>query len=152
MDHLLFNVDEAIEFGKRGEIEEWVHLFLNSVGDNRAFSEGLKLQKRYWIGPLLIELNKLKRCCGPEPEMQFVDSAEAWEKHISKFQELIRNNWDMPPLIVQHLEDQLVINDGNHRWEAMKREKFDKCWVIIWGSEDEEQLRKYGNHEFSTKE
>ncbi len=43
MDKLTFTVDEAIEFAKRGEIEEWVHLFLNSVGDNVPFSEGLKL-------------------------------------------------------------------------------------------------------------
>lgn len=85
MDKLIFSVEGAMEFDSRGEIEEWVHLFLNSIGDNKPFSEGLKLQKRHWLGPLLIDLEKLERCCGPEPEMQFVVPADSWENHITNF-------------------------------------------------------------------
>ncbi|MCK4257493.1 MAG: ParB N-terminal domain-containing protein [Halanaerobiales bacterium] len=91
----------------------------------------------------MIELDKLERCCGPEPEMKYVDSVENWEKHISWFQKLICDGWDMAPLIVENIEGKLIISDGNHRWEAMKRENFEKCWVIIWDSDSEDNLQKY---------
>lgn len=141
MDNMLFTVDEALKFASKGEIEEWVHLFLNSVGDNKPFSEGLKLQKRYWLGPLLIELDKLRRCCGPELEMQFVVPSDGWENHITNFQSLIRSGWNIPPLIAYNEGEYLIVNDGNHRLEAMKREGIEKCWVIIWESYSAENLQ-----------
>lgn len=36
----------ALEAGKSGRIEEWVHLFLCGEGDNAPFSDGLKLEKK----------------------------------------------------------------------------------------------------------
>ena len=143
MDKMSFSVEEALEFTSKGEIEEWVHLFLNSIGDNKPFSEGLKLQKRYWLGPLFIELNKLERCCGPEPEIQFVVPADGWESHITYFQSLIRNGWNMPPLIAYNEGNYLLVNDGNHRLEAMRREKVEKCWVIIWESNSAENQQTW---------
>jgi hypothetical protein len=134
MKNMSFNVEEAIAYGKEGKIEEWVHAFLNSVGDNVPFSEGLKLEKRYWTGPLLISIDKLKRCCGPEPGMEYYNAPEDWEPCIKKFQDLIRNGWDMPPLIVQHEGDKLIVSDGNHRLEAMRREGIYKCWIIVWNT------------------
>ena len=140
---MVFTVDEALDYASRGEIEVWVHLFLNSVGDNKPFSEGLKLQKRYWLKPLFIELGKLRRCCGPEPEMQFVVPTDGWESHITYFQSLIQDGWNMPPLIAYNESDYLIVNDGNHRLEAMKREGIEKCWVIIWESNSAENLQPW---------
>lgn len=90
MNNLVFTVEEAIEFSNKGAIEEWVHLFLTTVGDNQALSDGLKLEKRYQVGPVLIKPDSLKRCTGPEHYMKFVDSLENWEKHILRFQKLIK--------------------------------------------------------------
>lgn len=134
MDGLVFNVEEAIKFSKEGRIEDWVHLFLNSVGDNVPFSEGLKLVKRSWIGPVLMDICKLNRCCGPEETMEYRIDSEGWEKDISKFQKLIREGWDMPPLIVEQCNGKLKLNDGNHRLEAMVREGVKECWVILWST------------------
>ena len=146
MGNLTFTVGEALEYASKGLIEDWVHLFLNSVGDNIPFSEGLKLQKRYWLGPVFMELDYLKRCCGPEPEMKFVVPAEGWEDHITYFQRLIRDEWDMPPLIGENESDYLIVNDGNHRLEAMKREGIEKCWVIIWESNSAENLQLWSKY------
>lgn len=143
MDMMTFTVEEALEFASKGEIEEWVHLFLNSIGDNTPFSEGLKLQKRYWLGPLFIELDKLRRCCGPEPEMQFVVPEDSWEIHITCFQNLIRNGWRMPPLIAYNEGEYLLVNDGNHRLEAMRREGIKGYWAIIWESNSNENLEPW---------
>ena len=146
MDVMSFTAEEALEFASRGQIEEWVHLFLNSIGDNKPFSEGLKLQKRYWLGPVLIELDKLVRCCGPEPEMEYVVHAGCWEHQIAEFQQLIRNGWKMAPLIAYNEVSHLVVNDGNHRLEAMRREGVDKCWVIIWETDSPENLQPWSSY------
>lgn len=146
MGDMTFTVNEALEFASRGDIEEWVHLFLNSVGDNKPFSDGLKLQKRYWLGPFHIELEKLRRCCGPEPEMQFIVTADGWESHISYFQKLIKDGWNIPPLIAYNQGDYLVVNDGNHRLEAMRREGIEKWWVIIWESNGAENLKQWSKY------
>ncbi|ADL50699.1 ParB/Srx family N-terminal domain-containing protein [Clostridium cellulovorans] len=143
MKDMKFTVEEAISFSKEGKIEEWVHLFLNSVGNNVPFSEGLKLQKRYWTGPLLISIDKLRRCCGPEPGMEYYNPPEHWEPRIFNLQELIRKGWGMPPLIVQHEGDDFRINDGNHRVEAMTREGIEKCWVIIWNSHYQDDINDF---------
>ena len=143
INNLSFTIEEAIDFSVKGKIEEWIHLFLNSVGDNKALSEGLNLQKRFWLGPILISLDNLKRCTGPEPDMEYVDSDEAWEKHIIKFQQLINDGWDMPPLIAENTKGKLIIRDGNHRLEAMRREKFDKCWVVIWDNDNQDNLKPF---------
>ncbi len=143
MNNLSFTVEEAIDFSTKGKIEEWVHLFLNSVGDNKALSEGLNLQKRFWLGPISISLENLKRCCGPEPYMEYVDSAKAWEKHIRRFRQLINDGWNIPPLIAENIKGKLIVRDGNHRLEAMIREKIDKCWVIIWDSDNQDNLKQF---------
>ena len=143
MSNLVFTVNEAIEFSSKGSIEEWVHLFLTTVGGNQGLSDGLKLQKRYWVGPIIIKLDKLKRCMGPEPYMEYVDSVENWEKHILRFQKLVKDGWDMPPLIVQNINGDLSVRDGNHRLEAMRREGYDEFWAIIWDSEKQDNLTSF---------
>ncbi|WP_105617427.1 ParB/RepB/Spo0J family partition protein [Vallitalea okinawensis] len=135
-----FNVEEAIVYSEKGKIEEWVHLFLNSEGDNFAFSEGLKLQKRYWLGPIIYDLDKINRCCGPEKDIKFHEPYENWENRIKRMEDLIKQGWEMAPLIVNHDKGYLEINDGNHRHEALKRAGINKFWVIFWDSEDENNL------------
>ena len=143
MEKLTFSVEEAKKFNDEGRIEEWVHLFLNSIGNNVPFSEGLKLQKRYWLGPVLIDLDKVNRCCGPEEDIKFFEPLENWERRVSNLQELIKEGWDIPPLIVNHYDGYLEVNDGNHRYEALKREGIDKFWIILWDSDNPDNLKKF---------
>lgn len=143
IENMKFNVEEAIDYSSKGKIEEWVHIFLNSVGNNVAFSEGLKLQKRYWLGPILYDLEKINRCCGPEEDIKFHEPTENWEKTVQKMMELIQNGWDMPPLIVNHDKGQLEINDGNHRHEALMRSGIEKFWVIFWDSDHADNIKKF---------
>lgn len=143
MEKMDYNVKEAIEYSKNGKLEEWVHLFLNSVGNNVSFSEGLKLQKRYWIGPILYDLSKINRCCGPEDDIKFQEPVENWERRINNMIELINKGWEMPPLIVNHDKGYLEINDGNHRHEALKRVGIDNFWVIFWDSDNANNLNKF---------
>lgn len=130
-----FTAEEALLFSEHGCIEEWIHLFLKTYGRNPAFSEGLKLQKRYWLGPLLVPLHKLQRCCGPEADMQYYNAPEPWEKRVGGLFELLQGGWEYPPLIVQHVEGEWIVTDGNGRHEAMKRLQQEQCWAILWDSD-----------------
>jgi hypothetical protein len=126
-----------------GDVEQWVHQFLNGAGDNAALSKGLKLQQRYWAGPTLISLEELNRCCGPEESMEYIIPSDYWEVEIKNFRELIRSGWEIPPLIAEHKNTILSVRDGNHRLEAMRREGYSAYWVIVWDNEDRRNISKW---------
>lgn len=136
-----FTSKEAIEYAKNGKIEAWIHAFLQGIGNNKELSNGLKREQRYYLGPDLVKLDQIHRCCGPEDEMEFHNPRESWELRVHRLQKLIRKGWDMPPLIVQNINGFLSIRDGNGRHEALKREKHESCYVIIWDN-DETSLEK----------
>jgi hypothetical protein len=50
-------------------------------------------------------------------------------------QSRIKRGWDMPPLILMNNDGELSLRDGNHRMEALLREKIKEYWVIIWDNE-----------------
>lgn len=87
-------LNSAYQYAKAGKIEEWIHLFLNCEGDNVPFSEGLRLKKRYYFGPLKFKLDMFTRCCGPDGTFE--------------------------------------LNDGNHRYEALRRSGVDEYYFIVW--------------------
>lgn len=129
-----YTVKTAMAYGKRDQIEKWVHGFLNGIGNNPGFSEGLKLQKRYWLGPIILPLNLLSRCCGPEEDIQFHEPKENWERRIDAIVKAMDAGIEMPPLIVKYENGVYELNDGNHRHEAFLRYGLESCWVILWDS------------------
>lgn len=139
---LNFTLQEAKIFSEAGCIEEWVHLFLKTSGNNISFSDGLKLQKRYWRGPIQLPLDMLQRCCGPEEGMTYHNPLEDWELRVGKLSGLLQEGWQYPPLIAQHTEGKLIINDGNGRHEALKRLQHTSCWVILWDSDNLNNLNR----------
>ena len=36
---------------RNGQLEHWIDAFLRAEGNNVPLADGLKKQKRYWIGP-----------------------------------------------------------------------------------------------------
>ncbi len=57
---------------------------MTTVGNNQGLSDGLKLQKRFWIGPVLVNVNELHRSRGPESDMEYVEPIENWEHRINR--------------------------------------------------------------------
>lgn len=133
---------EAKQFASRGQMEEWVHLYLNSAGKNPSFSEGLKQRKRHWVGPILIDVDRLVRCHGPEnePNMEYYSTVEQWEHLVGRYERMFREGWDAPPLIIQHLNGALSVRDGNRRTAALKRADIKEYWVIIWDDENVDNI------------
>ena len=128
----------AVEFAKAGKIEEWVHKYLLSDGNNKAFSDGLALCKRYYLGPIEMPCSLLCRCCGPEDNMKFRVNEGGFERKVSALMSAIDRGNDLPPIIVNYADRELTINDGNHRFEAYTRLGISKCYAIIWTSSEDD--------------
>lgn len=139
-------LSSAIAYAKCGRLEDWVHAYLLSDGNNKEFSDGLRLFDRIYFGPVVMPMSLLSRCCGPEPEMKFrVD--EAWFNiRVSHLTDVARTEKDIAPLIVHYVDHGFELNDGNHRFEAYQRLGMTTCHAILWFTEKEEYeefLAKY---------
>ncbi len=139
----IFTLESALKYSQENRIEQWVHEFLLNEGDNEAFSEGLKKQERYWHGPIRFPLTQLRRCCGPEDAMEFYVEENGFKKNVERLMAIIEEGWDMPPLIVEYVNGELVLNDGNHRLEALQQLGFPDTWVIFWNSDNQECLNDF---------
>ncbi len=111
--------------------------FLCNEGDNKAFSEGLKLGPRKYYSPSLMKLDLFERCCGPEGGIKYQISESGFNANVNAIINKYKNgDWDMPPLIINHTNNIYELNDGNHRFEALKRLNISEFWVIIWETAD----------------
>lgn len=140
------SLSSAREFGEQGRIEDWIHEYLLSDGNNKALSDGLSLEHRSYIGPIEIGTSLLRRCCGPEKDMRFRVNAAGFERKVAALMAATAKKDDLPPLIVNYTQGELVLNDGNHRFEARLRLGLEVCHVIVWttGSKEyDEFIEKY---------
>ncbi len=141
------SLSSAKEFSEAGKLEDWVHLFLLSDGHNKAFSDGLKLFDRYYLGPFTMPLSLFSRCCGPEEDMKYQVNAEWFEKRVQSLKKTLQTNDDMPPLIVHYVDHDFEICDGNHRFEALTQLGVTEYPVIVWITEKDEYenfIERYG--------
>ena len=134
----------ALECGAHGMIEDWVHAYLLSDGDNKPFSDGLRLLERTWHGPVSFPLSHLTRNTGPEPHMRWKIPPEWFEIHVGQLIEATKAGADLPPLIAHYwipegkTDGEFELNDGNHRLEAFKRLGIERYHVIFWCTEKHE--------------
>lgn len=137
-------LSSAQTFAKAGRLEEWIHLYLLSDGNNVPFSEGLKTFPRFYLGPMRAPLALFKRCCGPEEDMKWRVHPVHFENKVQRLMEAAENDPDMPPLIINYRfsqtnhEPEFELNDGNGRFEAYTRLGRTHAPVIFWITEKEE--------------
>ena len=129
------------QFAAAGKLEDWVHAYLLSDGDNPAFSHGLKLFDRFFLGPASMPLSLFHRCCGPEEGMRWHMPAVHFEEKVNRIMEIAKTDPEIPPLIVHYLfsdtdgEPEFELNEGNDRFEAYKRMGMQETPVIVWITE-----------------
>jgi hypothetical protein len=125
-----FNVEEACRYAREGQVEDWVHAFLRGPGVNITLSDGLKLHNRWWIGPEMLPLDAMERCCGPG--LEFDEDQATWSARIDELAQKITSGLDVAPLIVEYRNGILSIRDGNHRHGALQLANHREYWTIIW--------------------
>ena len=144
----------AQQAAAQGELENWIHTYLLTDGDNKPFSDGLKEFDRIFHGPVSFPLGLLTRNTGPETNMQYKIPPEPFEEHVKQLMDAINTHKDLPPLIVHYWipEDKALgrfeLNDGNHRLEAFRRLGIDRYHIIFWCTEQDEfdqLLERYGH-------
>ena len=80
----------AFAYQSKNQIEEWIHLFLNSEGNNSEFSIGLKKQKRFFSNTVEIDTIKLERNTGPELDKKYNVTKASFENKIDNIKKLIK--------------------------------------------------------------
>lgn len=149
------SLSNAKAFAKAGRLEDWVHAYLLSDGDNPPFSHGLKLFDRFFLGPVCMPLSLFHRCCGPEEDMRWRVQPGPFEEKVRRVMDAAREDQEMPPLIIHYLfseatgEPDFELNEGNDRFEAYKRLGMEAVEVIVWITEQTELERfraEYGHY------
>lgn len=137
----------AQKWAKEGKIEAWVHKYLlagRGGKSNPEFSEGLKRERRWWNGPIEVNLTDLSPAVGTEPGMEYVVEKDYWVARTSKLAKSFSNSLSLPPLIAEYRAGELSVRDGNTRYGAMRLLGWSTCWVIIWYNSESDY---YQHHE-----
>jgi hypothetical protein len=94
-----------------------IHAFLRGPGGNPELADALS-GPQWSFRQAHVRLDRLRRCCGPEPWMRFKDPD--WRKRIAAMVRDIRDGWQPPPLIAGTFGAwDMVLMDGNHRHAAL---------------------------------
>ena len=128
-----YTVEAAREAAERDELDVWVTRFLASPGsDNAALADKLSATTRWWAGPVQLPIDQLHRLAGPPgaPVLCPVDE-DYWRDDVDEMAECVEDQWEPPPVIVSHRDGQFLLEDGNHRVEAVRRAGTDQVWAVI---------------------
>lgn len=128
-----FTVDAARRAAERDELAAWVAEFLASPGsDNAPLAELLSNPPRTWIGPVRLRIAQLHRLAGP-PDHPVLCPVEEdyWRPDVAELVDKVEEGWEPPPMVVTFRDDQLVLEDGNHRTEGVRRTGEDEVWAVV---------------------
>lgn len=127
----------AMEYAKRNKIDEWIQLFLRNDGKNIAPADGLLLEKRYYLGPVRVDISEFGIEAGA-PSYLTEENDIAWFLHIVDRMKEVYRDWDMPPMIVNYADGKFEISDGRHRNEALRQMNIKQAPVIFWTTSEED--------------
>lgn len=111
---------------------DWVAEFLASDGsDNAVLGEQMRNDYSIWFGPVRIGFDRLHRLAGPpdQPTLERLDSEDI--ERVESMEESIEDGWTPPPFVATWQGDHLVLEDGNHRAEGVRRSGDDGYWCVV---------------------
>jgi hypothetical protein len=139
-----FSLESAQAAAARDQLGTWVADFLASPGsDNAELAALLSQSPRWWIGPIRLPLDQLNRLVGPPgaPVLETVEEDE-WRDDVDDLASKVEDGHQPPPVIVSYRDDELVVEDGNHRIEALRRAGESDAWAVV-NFEDERELERF---------
>jgi hypothetical protein len=139
-----FTVEAARQAARDDELAGWVSAFLSSPGsDNAPLAAELVRRTQHWLGPVQLPLRTLHRLAGPpgQPVLVTLDDDE-WAPRVEDLADKIEQGFEPAPLIVSFRDGQLVVEDGNHRAESLRRAGADDAWAVV-GFDDERERDRF---------
>ena len=136
-----FSLASARVAASEGRAAEWVGEFLASRGsDNAILAAALAQDRHSWVGPLEVAVTDLVPLAGPANEVVLCPvEPDEWEADVESMEESIEEGWDPPPLLVEYQDGQLLLQDGNHRYEALTRDGAASAWVLVYFEHEAER-------------
>ncbi len=138
-----FSLSSARHAADDGRLAEWVLGFLTSPGsDNAPLAAALAFSGAAFLGPIQFELDRLTPMAGPDENSVVVPVAEEdWESEIEAMEHSIEQGWHPPPLLVSHRDGKYFLEDGNHRYETLRRSGRTLAWaILVFADEAEREL------------
>jgi ParB-like nuclease domain len=79
-----------------------------------------------------VRLDDLVRLAGPEEDALVRVAPDEWEDDVDDMQESLEQGWEPPPLLAEYQSGRLLLQDGNHRYEALARAREREAWVLVY--------------------
>jgi hypothetical protein len=132
-DDRRFSLASAFTAAEEDNLARWVGEFLASRGsDNATLAAGLAQREHWWLGPVRVALDDLVPMAGPDDDVVCPVEPEDWEAEVGPLEDLVEEGWEPPPLVAQFRDGRLHLQDGNHRYDALRRAGETEAWVIVW--------------------
>jgi hypothetical protein len=128
-----FSLQTAREAAENNRTAIWVGDFLASRGsDNAVLAAALAQKEHWWVGPIRVALDDLVRLAGPESDALVPIERDEWEDDVEEMEESLEEGWEPPPLLAEYQDGRLLLQDGNHRYEALVRADEKDAWVLVY--------------------
>ena len=142
-DEIDATVDGARAAEQRGELGAWVEGFLRSPGsDNPVLGEALRSEQSSWFGPVRLPFGDLQRLAGPADQPTLVRLDEDDLERVDDMTDSVESGWEPPPVIVSYRDGDLIVEDGNHRIEGLRRAGYTDYWSVV-GFDDDRQRQSF---------
>jgi len=128
-----FDLPGARRAAASDETARWVGDFLASKGsDNAILAAALAQCRHWWLGPIELPIADLVRLAGPEDDALVPIDDREWEADVQSMEESVAAGWEPPPLLAEYQNGRILLQDGNHRYEALAREGAELAWVLVY--------------------
>ncbi len=135
-----FSLDSARIAAAGGRTATWVGEFLASRGsDNAPLAAALAQNRHWWAGPTRVPIDELVRLAGPEGEALVRVAPGKWEHDVDEMSDSLDEGWEPPPLLAEYQAGRLLLQDGNHRYEALVRAGERHAWVLVFFDDPRER-------------
>ena len=136
-----FSLAGARGAAEEGRIAQWVGEFLASPGsDNAVLAAALAQRRHRWYGPVRVAVDELVQLAGAEsnsvgPDVLVPVEAAEWNADVATMEHSIDDGWEPPPLLAEWRHAELLLQDGNHRYEELVRDGAKEVWVLVYSDD-----------------
>jgi hypothetical protein len=144
-----FSRASAQRAAEEGTLADWVVDFLASPGsDNPQLAAALGFSDATFVGPIPFELDRLTPMAGPDRSRVVVPvPEEVWESEVGAMEHSLEEGWRPPPLLVSHRDGRYYLEDGNHRYETLRRNGVTHAWAILLFANEAERDQYLEGHD-----